>query len=118
MLQTGEQYKYQKTHEENKTLKVVKNYEFDIADQDEMLQKWGKYLEDSKKHPEKYPKYIVGPYAIAQSSEVMQGISIMEIENDEQIVNYILALSPPLRAEFTPLFDTNVYVPAYMATKR
>ena len=99
-------------------MKVVKNYEFDISDQDEMLQKWGKYLEDAEKNPEKYPKYIVGPYIIAQTSEVMQGVSIMEIENDEQIVNYILALSPPLRAEFTLLYDSNVYVPAYMATKK
>jgi hypothetical protein len=48
----------------------------------------------------------------------MKGISIMEIDNDEQLINYILELSPPLKADFKLLFDTAVYVPAYMATKK
>ena len=99
-------------------MKIVKYYEIDLKDRDEMFEKWGKYLEDSKADPEKYPKYIVGPYIIAKTGDTMQGISIMEIENDEQLVNYILALSPPLRAEFTLLYDSNVYVPAYMAAKK
>jgi hypothetical protein len=102
----------------HKHMKVVKHYEFAIEDQDEMLEKWGKYLEKSAKTPEKYPKYIVGPYALAQTGDSMKGISIMEIDNDEQLINYILELSPPLKADFKLLFDTAVYVPAYMATKK
>jgi hypothetical protein len=99
-------------------MKVAKHYEFAIEDEDEMLEKWGKYLEKAQKTPEKYPKYIVGPYAYAQSGDVMKGISIMEIDNDEQLVNYILELSPPLKAKFKLLYDTAVYVPAYMARKK
>ena len=99
-------------------MKVVKHYEFAIEDQDEMLEKWGKYLEKSAKTPEKFPKYIVGPYGLAQTGDSIKGISIMEIDNDEQLVNYILELSPPLKAQFKLLYDTAVYVPAYMATKK
>ena len=99
-------------------MKVVKHYEFAIADQDEMLEKWGKYLEKSAKTPEKYPKYIFGPSAVAQSGECMKGISIMEIDNDEQLINYILELSPPLKAKFELLYDAGTYVQAYMAKKK
>jgi hypothetical protein len=117
-LRGGELYKYQERKGDTKNMKVVKHYEFAIEDQDEMLEKWGKYLEKSAKTPEKYPKYIVGPYALAQTGDSMKGISIMEIDNDEQLINYILELSPPLKADFKLLFDTAVYVPAYMATKK
>ena len=99
-------------------MKVVKHFEYAKADEPKMLDLWGKYLEKAAKTPEKYPKYIVGPYALAQAGDSMKGISIMEIDNDEQLINYILELSPPLKANFKLLFDTAVYVPAYMATKK
>lgn len=99
-------------------MKVVKHYEFAVEDQDEMLEKWGKYLETSAKTPEKYPKYIFGPYGLAQTGDSIKGISIMEIDNDEQLINYMLALSPPLKAKFTLIWDTAIYVPAYMAMKK
>ncbi|MBD3206208.1 hypothetical protein GF319_07675 [Candidatus Bathyarchaeota archaeon] len=98
-------------------MKVIKHYEFAIAEQDEMLQIWGEYLERSKKNPEKYPKYIAGPFIVAQTSEMMKGVSIMEIDNDEQLVNYILDLSPPLKAKFELLYDSSSYIPIYMERK-
>ena len=68
--------------------------------------------------PEKFPNYIVGPYRVAQTGDSIKGISIMEIDNDEQLVDYSLELSPTLKAKFELLCDTAVYVPAYMATKK
>ena len=99
-------------------MKVIKHYEFAKADEDEMLEKWGKYLEKSAQTPEKYPKYIIGPYGIAQTGDFIKGVSIMEIDNDEQLINYMLELAPPLKAKFTLLWDTAIYVPAYMAMKK
>ena len=99
-------------------MKVVKHYEYAKCDEAKMLDLWGKYLEKAKKTPEKYPKYIFGPYGTAQIGDSVKGISIMEIDTDEQIVNYMLDLSPPLKAKFTLLFDTNVYVPAYMERQK
>ena len=79
---------------------------------------WGKYLENAAKTPEKYPKYIVGPYGYAQCGDSVKGVSIMEIDSDEQLINYMLELSPPLKAKFTMLFDTAIYVPALMARQK
>ena len=99
-------------------MKVVKYYEFDLENQDEMLKKWAEYLEKSKKNPEKYPKYIAGPFIVAESGEYQKGISIMEIENDAQLVNYILDLSPPLKAKFEYVYDAATYIPLYLARKQ
>ena len=103
-----------KNHQKGDILKVIKHYEFPMADHDEMLEKWGAYIEKAKKNPEKYPKYIAGPLIIAQTGDVMKGVSIMEIDNDDQLVNYILDLSPPLVAKFELLYDTNNYIPIYL----
>ena len=99
-------------------MKFVKHYEYAKEDEDKMLELWQKYLEKSAKTPEKYPKYIFGPYGMAQLGDTMKGISVMEIDTDEQLVNYMLALSPPLKAKFTLLLDPNVYVPAYMERQK
>lgn len=93
---------------------VVKHFEFAQEDQDEMFETWGKYLEKSAKTPKKYPKYIFGPYNIAQSGKSVKGISIMEVDNDLQLMNYILELSPPLISKFEILCDGDKYVHAYM----
>ena len=62
--------------------------------------------------------YIFGPYGIAQIGDTMKGISIMEIDNDKQLINYMLDLSPPLKAKFTLLLDTSVYVSAYVERQK
>jgi hypothetical protein len=99
-------------------MKIVKHYEYAKADEAKMLELWGKYLEKSAKTPEKYPKYHFGPYGFAESGDTIRGVSIMEIDNDEQLINYMLDLSPPLKAKFTLLWDANVYVPAYLERQK
>lgn len=99
-------------------MKIVKYYSFALADQDKMLAKWGAYLEKSAKTPEKYPKYIFGPAGHATVDDCVEGVSIMEIDNEEQLINYMVELSPPLKAEFKLLYDGGKYVQAYMATKK
>ena len=99
-------------------MKVVKHYEYAKEDEAKMLTLWQKYLEKAAKTPEKYPKYLFGPYGLAESGDCIKGVSIMEIETDEQLVNYMLDLSPPLKAKFTLLWDANVYVPAYMERQK
>ena len=99
-------------------MKVVKYYEYAKEDEAKMLELWNIYLEKAKNSPEKYPKYLFGPYGTAQIGDSVKGISIMEIESDEQLVNYMLDLSPPLKAKFTLLFDTSVYVPAYLERQK
>jgi hypothetical protein len=114
MLQSGAI----KTNQEKQKMKVVKHYEYAKEDEVKMLELWNKYLEKAAKTPKKYPRYIFGPAGYAQCGDVVKGVSIMEIDNDEQLVNYMLDLSPPLKAEFTLLFDTSVYVPAYLERQK
>ena len=99
-------------------MKVVKHFEYAKADEPKMLELWGKYLEKAAKTPEKYPKYIVGPYGYAESGDSIKGVSIMEIDTDEQLINYMLDLSPPLIAKFTLLFDVGIYVPTLMERQK
>ena len=99
-------------------MKVVKHFEYAKEDEPRMLELWGKYLEKATKTPEKYPKYIFGPYGFAQSGDSIKGVSIMEIDSDEQLINYMLDLSPPLQAKFTLLFDVGIYVPALMEKQK
>jgi hypothetical protein len=42
----------------------------------------------------------------------------MEIDNEEQLINYCVELCPTLKAKFELLFDANKYVQAYMAKKK
>ena len=99
-------------------MKVVKYYEFALEDQDVLFEKWGKYLEKAAKTPEKYPKYIFGPAGHTKWGDSVTGVSIMEVDNAEQLTNYMLELSPELKAKFEILFDGNQYAQAYMERKK
>ena len=96
-------------------MKYVKFWEVAIEDQDESIEKWGKYMETSKKTPEKYPRYIFPPHGVG---EALKGISIMEADNEEQLINYIIELAPPLKIKFVPLLDATKYIETYMQTKK
>lgn len=96
-------------------MKYVKFWEVALADQDEAIEKWGKYLEKSKKTPEKYPRYVVPPHGVG---EALKGISILEVDNEEQLINYLIELAPPLKAKFVPLIDSTKYIETYMKTKK
>ena len=96
-------------------MKYVKFWEVAIEDPDELIKKWGAYLEKAKKTPEKYPTYIVPPHGIGNA---MKGISIMEADNEEQLINYLIELSPPLKIKFEPLIDSTKYMEIYMKMKK
>jgi hypothetical protein len=42
----------------------------------------------------------------------------MEIDNEDQLINYMLELGPELKATFKLLYDGGNYVQAYMASKQ
>jgi hypothetical protein len=96
-------------------MKFVKIWEVSPEDMDEAVEKWGKYLEENKKTPEKYPTYVFPPHGIGKISK---GISIMEADSEEKLINYILALSPPFKVKFEPLLDSEKAVGAYLETKK
>ena len=95
-------------------MKYVKFWEVAQEDQDEMIKKWGAYLEKAKKTPEKYPTYIFPPHGVGNP---MKGISIMEADSEEQLINYLLELAPPLKAKFVALIDSTKYEEMYSKKK-
>ena len=96
-------------------MKFVKYWEVPFEQMDETIELWGKYLEKSKKTPEKYPRYIFPPHGVGQFNK---GVSIMEADNEQQLINYIAELSPPLIIKFVPLLDSNKNIEAYMKAKK
>jgi hypothetical protein len=108
-------YKNTKTQRRNGKVKYVKFFEVSIEDLDEMIEKWGKYLEKSKKTPEKYPTYVFPPHGLGKLSK---GVSIIEADKEEQLINYMLELSPPLKIKFVPLIDSSKAMEIYMKTRK
>jgi len=96
-------------------MKYVKFWEVALEDQDEMFKKWGEYLEKSAKTPEKYPTYIFPPHGVGNP---LKGISIMEADSEEQLINYLLELAPPLKAKFVALIDSTKYAESYSKKKK
>jgi len=96
-------------------MKYVKFWEVPVEKRDEAIAKWGKYLETSKVAPEKYPRYIFPPHGVG---EELVGISVMEADDEDQLINYLLELSPPFKIRFEPLIDSSKYVEFYLKTKK
>ena len=92
-------------------MKFIKIWEIKEEQLGEAIQKWGKYLEESKKTPEKFPTYVFPPHGIGK---ITKGISVMEADSDQQLINYILALSPPFKIKFEPLIDSEKAVTTYL----
>jgi hypothetical protein len=98
-----------------KRVKVVKFWKLGEEDLDKGVAKFGKLLEEMKKEPAKYPKYVVPPHGIGS---VFKGMSILDADNEEQLINYILALTPEFKIKFMPLIESSKAIEIYMKTKK
>ncbi|MEM4975728.1 MAG: hypothetical protein QXT64_00210 [Desulfurococcaceae archaeon] len=95
-------------------VKFVKFWEICPEDMDKGIPKFLKLLEEMKKNPGKYPRYILPPYGIG---ELFKGISILEADNEEQLISYILAVTPEFKIKFVPLIDSSKAIEMLMKTK-
>ncbi len=84
------------------TTKYVTFWEFPIEDTDRAIMKWNRFLEITKKTPMKYPKFVFYPIGLGKLNE---GISIVEVENEEQLTNYLLFVSPEFKLRFAPILE-------------
>ena len=89
-------------------------YEF-WGDMDKAIEKWKKYLEERKKTPEKFPKYIFLPHG---AGEFSKGISIIEHDNDEQLLNHITFLWPEIKVKAEPAIDLSKAIEIYMRSRQ
>lgn len=96
-------------------MKVLKFWKLSPEHMEAGIAKYVKLLEEMKKAPESYPKYVVPPHGIGG---VFKGISIMEADNEEQLMRYILAVTPEFKIKFVPLIESSKAIELYMKTRR
>jgi hypothetical protein len=96
------------TEEGGENVKYVKFWDAAIV-------KWQQLLAAMEATPTKYPTYLFGPHGIGQT---LKGISVLEAETEDQLINYILALSPEFNVKFEPLLDAQKTVASYLKSKQ
>ena len=97
-------------------MKYVKFWEVPrSSDLDAAIAKWQKLLAAMEATPAKYPTYVFGPHGIGQT---LKGISVLEADTEDQLINYILALSPEFNIKFEPLLDGQKTVATYLQSKQ
>ncbi|MHC5011897.1 MAG: hypothetical protein ACYTG6_13295 [Planctomycetota bacterium] len=89
-------------------------YEF-WGDMDKAIRKWKRYLEERKKTPEKFPKYVFPPHG---TGEFTRAISIIDCDDHEQILNHITFLYPEIRIRVEPAIDLSKGIEIYLGAKR
>ena len=89
---------------------TMNQYEF-WGDMDKAIVKWKKYLKERERTPEKFPKYIFPPHG---AGEFSKGISIIEHDNDEQLLNHITFLWPEIKVKCEPAIDLSKGIESYL----
>jgi len=93
---------------------MTNQYEF-WGDIDEAIVKWEKYLKERERTPEKFPKYIFPPH---WAGEFGKGISIIEYDTDDQLLNHIVFLWPEIRVKLEPALDLDKGIETYLRSKK
>jgi hypothetical protein len=106
-------YTNTKTDGRGEKLKFLKYWEVSEDKLDEGIERWGKYLEKMAKTPKKYPTYIFPPHF----EKTMKGVSIIEADTEEQLLNYVAELWPPIKIKFVPLLPSSEFIPKYLKAK-
>jgi len=96
------------------TTRYLTFWEFPVEDTERAIMKWNRFLEASKKTPLKYPKFVFYPIGTGKLNE---GIAIVEVENEEQLTNYLLFVSPEFKMKFVPVLEITKTFELYNKTK-
>ena len=85
-------------------------YEF-WGDMDKAIVKWKKYLEERERTPKKFPRYIFLPHG---AGEFSKGISVIEYDTDDQLLNHITFLWPEIKVKAEPAIDLSRGIEIYL----
>ena len=89
---------------------MLNQYEF-WGDMDKAIVKWKKYLEERERTPEKFPRYIFLPHG---AGEFSKGISVVECDEDDQLLNHITFLWPEIKVKAEPAIDLSKGIEIYL----
>jgi hypothetical protein len=93
---------------------MLNQYEF-WGDMDKAIVKWKKYLEERERTPEKFPTYIFPPH---WAGEFSKGISVIDYETDDQLLNHITFLWPEIKIKVEPAIDLSRGIDIYLRSKQ
>jgi len=101
-------------------VKFVAFFEYSREDTDKLTPKMQKWQEALKKSPEKHIKYIFPPHYISGANEKgnPHGISIFEADDEEKLIDYIMAYWPEMLFRIVPLMDAGKTMGTYLKTMK
>jgi len=83
-------------------MRFIVFWEYNPDDLEKVIKRLKEFEKEIKKNPKKYPKIVFGPYLFGGESK---GISVCDIEGDEQPVNYHLFFQAELKMSFVPIVE-------------
>lgn len=79
-------------------------WEYDPDELEKVVKRLKEFEKELKKNPSKYPKMTFGPYLFGGESK---GITVCDIEDDEQPVNFHLYFQAELKMSFVPIVEVD-----------
>jgi hypothetical protein len=89
-------------------------------DVDKLIPKFQRWHEALKSNPEKHVKMIFPPHFLSMVNEKgdYKGISIFESDNEEKIIEYMMAYFPEMKMRIVPLLDAAKMIEGYLKTRK
>jgi hypothetical protein len=75
-------------------------------------------MEDLKKNPEKYPKMVFPPHLISTEGGKANGVTIIETDDEEKLIDFLLNVWPEQNCKIVPLLDTAKLGEIYLKMKK
>ncbi|MFX0044609.1 MAG: DUF3303 domain-containing protein [Candidatus Hermodarchaeota archaeon] len=83
-------------------MKYIMFWEYDFEDHVRVIEKLKQFRESIKKEPEKFPKFISKNYAMLEGP---RGFQLLETENEDHLVNFVLHYQPEVSFDFQPIIE-------------
>ena len=95
-------------------MKYVSLWEFSPEDLDKVVEKIGRVNAERQKVPEKYLKIVFPAHTFGGE---FKGLTIVEVDNPEQIENLVVQVMPELKVKYVPLLEVEKLIELYQKEK-
>ena len=101
-------------------MKFMTFHEYDVEDTEKVIEKFKQRLEESEKEPDKFPKILLGPFAMGEydSPGLVKNVTIHEVDDPNQLLTLAIFFSPEISYRFVPLFESSIAIQLYMQMKK
>jgi len=96
-------------------LKYVMFWEFCPENLDKVIVKLMRQNKLAEEHPEDYPRIVFPTHSMGGS---FKGLAIVEVEDEKQLSNMVIAYMPEMTMKFVPLIDGRKFIELYKKSKQ